>query len=81
MGPALWKKKKGETQFSIRALPLGGYVAMSGEQADSQTVVIEHGKRVGLVLNDNGIVTHLAIQPEVSADVYGKVITIIYRNY
>jgi regulator of sigma E protease len=31
MGPAIWKKKKGETQYSIRALPLGGFTAMAGE--------------------------------------------------
>jgi len=33
MGPLLWKhKKKGaETQFSLRAIPFGGYVAMYGE--------------------------------------------------
>lgn len=32
-GPALFKKKrkKGETYFSIRAIPLGGYVSMYGE--------------------------------------------------
>lgn len=34
MGPLIYKKKskKGETQFSIRALPIGGYVAMAGEE-------------------------------------------------
>lgn len=31
MGPCLWKHKGKETQFSIRALPIGGYVAMAGE--------------------------------------------------
>lgn len=36
MGPALWKKKgrKG-TQFSVRALPIGGYCAMEGEEEES----------------------------------------------
>lgn len=34
-GPLLFKKKKGETQYSIRALPLGGYVMMVGEDATS----------------------------------------------
>ena len=32
MGPAIWKKKKGETQYSIRALPIGGFTAMAGEE-------------------------------------------------
>ena len=31
MGPAIFKKKKGETQYSIRILPLGGYCKFEGE--------------------------------------------------
>ena len=31
MGPVLWKKQTKETQYSIRALPLGGFVSMAGE--------------------------------------------------
>lgn len=31
MGPALFKFKKGETQYSLRLLPIGGYCAMEGE--------------------------------------------------
>ena len=30
MGPLLFKKQKGETQYSVRLLPLGGYCAMEG---------------------------------------------------
>ncbi len=36
MGPAIWKKKKGETLYSIRCIPIGGYCAMEGEDADSE---------------------------------------------
>lgn len=39
MGPLVYKhkRKNGETQFSIRALPVGGYVSMAGdEEADSE---------------------------------------------
>lgn len=32
MGPALLKWKKGETTWSLRAIPLGGYVQMAGEE-------------------------------------------------
>lgn len=32
MGPLLFKKQKGETQYSVRLLPLGGYCAMEGEE-------------------------------------------------
>lgn len=31
MGPALWKRQRGETQYSLRVFPVGGYCAMEGE--------------------------------------------------
>ncbi len=36
MGPALWQKQKGETTYSLRAFPVGGYCAMEGEEEDSE---------------------------------------------
>ncbi|MBQ1814908.1 MAG: site-2 protease family protein, partial [Ruminococcus sp.] len=35
MGPKLFGFKKGETQYSLRLFPIGGYCAMEGEDADS----------------------------------------------
>lgn len=35
MGPALWKKQAGETLYSIRLIPIGGYCAMEGEDGGS----------------------------------------------
>lgn len=35
MGPAIWKKQKGETLYSIRCIPIGGYCAMEGEEKDT----------------------------------------------
>ncbi|MFR4161108.1 MAG: RIP metalloprotease RseP [Paraclostridium sordellii] len=35
MGPKIYGFQKGETTYSIRLLPLGGYVAMEGEDSDS----------------------------------------------
>ena len=32
MGPLLFKRQRGETQYSVRLLPLGGYCAMEGEE-------------------------------------------------
>ena len=29
-GKTLWSKRKGETEYGIKAIPLGGYVAMTG---------------------------------------------------
>lgn len=36
MGPKVLKKRKGETLYSVRAFPLGGFCAMEGEDEDSQ---------------------------------------------
>lgn len=35
MGPNIYNKTKGDTKYSLRALPIGGYVAMEGEEEDS----------------------------------------------
>ncbi|MBR3718967.1 MAG: RIP metalloprotease RseP [Firmicutes bacterium] len=35
MGPLLWQTKKGETEYSLRALPIGGYCKIEGEDGDS----------------------------------------------
>ncbi|MDK2865890.1 MAG: regulator of sigma protease [Clostridiales bacterium] len=35
MGPAVFTKEKGETLYSVRALPIGGYVKMEGEDGES----------------------------------------------
>ncbi len=37
MGPKIFKWRKGETLYSIRALPLGGFCAMEGEDEDAPT--------------------------------------------
>ena len=37
MGPALWKKQIGETLYSVRLIPIGGYCAMEGEDADTDS--------------------------------------------
>ncbi len=35
MGPALFKKQKGETLYALRILPIGGFCAMAGEDEES----------------------------------------------
>lgn len=35
MGPAIFKKQVGETLYSIRCIPIGGYCAMEGEDEDT----------------------------------------------
>lgn len=36
MGPAIFKKQKGETLYALRAFPIGGYVKMEGEDGESE---------------------------------------------
>ncbi|MBP0989290.1 MAG: site-2 protease family protein [Oscillospiraceae bacterium] len=35
MGPAIFSRQKGETKYSLRILPIGGYCAMEGEDENS----------------------------------------------
>ena len=35
MGPSIFSFKKGETKYSLKALPVGGFVAMEGEDEES----------------------------------------------
>ena len=36
MGPAIFKKQKGETTYSLRCIPFGGFCAMTGEDEESK---------------------------------------------
>lgn len=46
MGPAIFKKKKGETLYALRLLPIGGYVSMEGEDSESEDDNAFHRKKV-----------------------------------
>ena len=37
MGPAIFKFKKGDTQYSLRVFPIGGYCSMEGEDEQSES--------------------------------------------
>lgn len=52
MGPLLWKTKKGETVYSIRAIPMGGFVSMAGEEVDQD--FLKGYEFVKLVLDEAG---------------------------
>lgn len=53
MGPILWKTKKGETTYTIRAIPIGGYVMMAGEEIEEDVVKV--GQQVRLQFDGNQI--------------------------
>lgn len=37
-GPILWRRRRGETEYALSAVPLGGYVKMLGEDEDGEPV-------------------------------------------
>lgn len=39
MGPKIFSKKKKETEYSVRLLPIGGFVSMAGEDLETDTNV------------------------------------------
>ncbi|WP_369903015.1 RIP metalloprotease RseP [Bacillus manliponensis] len=58
-GPKLFSFEKNETVYTIRMLPLGGYVRMAGE--DPETVELKPGTKIGLVLNEKEEVIKLVL--------------------
>ncbi|MFJ8234326.1 RIP metalloprotease RseP [Ureibacillus sp. NPDC094379] len=62
-GPKIFGMTKGETLYTIRLLPLGGYVRMAGEDMDS--VELQPGYRVGLVLNSDNVVEKIYLNQNV----------------
>jgi regulator of sigma E protease len=48
-GPKVFSHKKGETTYTIRLLPIGGFVRMAGE--DPEVVELKPGYRVGLLFD------------------------------
>lgn len=43
MGPKIFGKKKGETEYSLRAVPIGGFCAMAGEDGEETD---DKGKKI-----------------------------------
>ncbi len=50
MGPVVKSKKKGETSYSIRAIPVGGFVSMAGE--DTNEMMLQAGQTVSLAFKE-----------------------------
>ena len=51
-GPKVFSFKKEETVYTIRLLPIGGFVRMAGE--DPEMIDVKPGYHVGLLFNNNG---------------------------
>ena len=54
MGPLLFSKKKGETLYSIRAFPIGGFCAIAGEEVEDDP--LKDAKTVKLEIVDGVVV-------------------------
>ncbi|MDR4886463.1 RIP metalloprotease RseP [Fredinandcohnia sp. QZ13] len=59
MGPKVFTFRKNETLYTIRLLPIGGYVRMAGE--DPEMVEIKPGHNIGLLLNKDGKVDKIVL--------------------
>lgn len=55
-GPVLYKNKKRETHFTIRAIPLGGFVKMAGEEGVGEDEVLTDNN--GQVIPENRILAN-----------------------
>ncbi|WP_210363853.1 RIP metalloprotease RseP [Bacillus sp. REN3] len=58
-GPKVFSHKKNETVYTIRLLPIGGFVRMAGE--DPEMIEIKPGHRVGLLFDDQEKVSKIIL--------------------
>lgn len=58
-GPKVFSFKKQETVYTIRLLPIGGFVRMAGE--DPEMIEIKPGHRIGLILDGEEKVTKIIL--------------------
>lgn len=68
-GPKIYNKKGKETEFSIRAIPLGGFVSMAGEISSE---MIKEGQVIGLNFSD-GKIKEIVLTDRVKAELTLKV--------
>ena len=86
MGPVLLKKKKGETQYSWRALPIGGFVSLEGEDEASDDprafgnqkawkrfIVIAAGATINILLGLGLMCAMLGMEGEIPTDTVSAV--------
>lgn len=62
MGPKIFSFRKNETLYTIRLLPVGGYVRMAGDGIDE--VPVEPGMSVKIKLNDKDEITHIILDDQ-----------------
>lgn len=63
MGPKILRFNRHHTAYTIRILPVGGYVRMAGMEEEAD---LEPGQRVRLLTNENNVVTQIDTQVDVA---------------
>ncbi|WP_186577438.1 RIP metalloprotease RseP [Aquibacillus kalidii] len=59
MGPKVFSLKRNETLYTIRLLPLGGYVRVAGE--DPEIIELKAGQHIGLEFSESGHVNKIIV--------------------
>lgn len=90
-GPAIWKSKKSEIQYSLRIVPFGGYCKFEGEDEDSldkrafsnqavwkRIIVVAAGGVFNVIL---GFILFLVIISQTSPMVTNRVDTVVENSY
>ena len=73
MGPIIWKKRNGETLYTIRAIPIGGFVSMGMNEGERD--IFKIGTEIGLTFNyEGGEVSKIHYQPT-EGQIIGKLLT------
>jgi len=72
MGPILWKKRKGETLYTLRAIPIGGYVMMGQDEGERDLIKI--GETIGLTLDHAGNVAKIHVSYD-EGEVVGQLVS------
>ena len=90
-GPAIWKSKRSEIQYSLRIVPFGGYCKFEGEDEDSldkrafsnqavwkRIIVVAAGGVFNVIL---GFILFLVIISQTSPMVTNRVDTVVENSY
>ena len=70
MGPVIYKHQFGETTFCIRAIPIGGFVSMAGE--DVADDIIKVGSKIGVNVEDD-VITEIILDDNKDCFLRGEV--------
>lgn len=80
-GPKIYSRKKGETVYSVRLLPLGGFVRMAGE--DPEVIEVKTGSLAYATRTEEGEIDHLYFYEPVGVNrelIVGRIVEIDWEK-